>query len=70
MVDHSVIMPNTVVEAGAVVEYAIIGEGATIGKNAKVGGSPNKDINAFGVTVIGAGKKIEENQVVNPKEII
>lgn len=52
------------------VEYAIIGEGATIGKNAKVGGSPNKDINAFGVTVIGAGKKIEENQVVNPKEII
>ena len=70
VVDHSVIMPNTVVEAGAVVEYAIIGEGATIGKNAKVGGSPNKDINAFGVTVIGAGKKIEENQVVNPKEII
>ena len=70
VVDHSVIMPNTVVEPGAVVEYAIIGEGATIGKNAKVGGSPNKDINAFGVTVIGAGKKIEENQVVNPKEII
>lgn len=71
VVKDSVVMPGSVIKSGAVVQYAIIGEEAVIQKNAIVGNSP-KDcpINAWGISVVGTRKVIEENQVIAPKEVV
>lgn len=71
VVKDSVVMPGSVIKSGAVVQYAIIGEGAVIKNDAIVGNSP-KDcpINAWGISVIGTHKVIEEKQVIAPKEVV
>ncbi len=69
-INHSVIMPDTVIEEGAVIEYAIIGEHVTIGKNARVGKSPASEISGWGISVVGTGKTIEQDKVIDPKEIV
>ena len=38
--DHSFVMPNTVIKKGAVVKYSIISENCTIGENASIGVEP------------------------------
>lgn len=71
VITDSVIMPNTIIESGAVVQYAIIGENVTVGKDAVIGKAPaDCAVDSWGISVIGTGKKIEEKQVVNPKEIV
>lgn len=71
VVKDSVIMPNSIVRAGASVQYSIIGENAVISKEAVVGASPSDSpINAWGISVVGTNKVIEEKQVIAPKEIV
>ena len=69
-VTDSVIMGNTVIEEGAVVQYAIIGENCVIHKNARIGASPEETEKGWGISVVGAGKEVEEGKSVNANEII
>ena len=64
-------MPNILVKQGAQLNYTIIGENAVIGKEAVIGRSP-KDyaINAWGIAVVGTGRKIEDGEVVAPKQVL
>ena len=66
----SVIMGNTVIEEGAVVQYAIIGENCVIHKNARIGASPEETEKGWGISVVGAGKEVEEGKIINANEII
>ena len=71
VVRDSVIMPNTVVGRGSVVKFAILGENATIGRNVHIGGEKEYyPEDAWGIAVIGKGKKIADNTVIAPNEII
>ncbi|MBC8610475.1 Glucose-1-phosphate adenylyltransferase [uncultured Ruminococcus sp.] len=71
VIKDSVIMPNILVKQGAQLNYTIIGENAVIGKEAVIGRSP-KDyaINAWGIAVVGTGRKIEDGEVVAPKQVL
>lgn len=71
-VKYSIVMPGTVVKAGATVQYSIVAENAVIDEGAVIGESPEKmkDINDWGVTVIGDGVHIGKNVKVEPKAMI
>ena len=68
VVHDSVIMPDTVIREGSTVTRAITGEQVTIGKKAVVGLCDEGE--EPGITVIGTGKVVEDNQVVKTKEIL
>lgn len=71
LVEDSIIMPNTVIEASAVIKHAIIGENCTVGVNAKVGDHPEfYSKSEWGIAVVGNNKTIEKNTVIHPKEIV
>lgn len=71
-VKYSIVMPGTVVKAGATVQYSIVAENAVIDEGAVIGESPEKmkDINDWGVTVIGDGVHIGKNVKIEPKAMI
>lgn len=68
-VKDSIIMPGTVVKSGATVQYAIVAENAVIEKNAVVGERPEamKNLEEWGVAVIGNGVTVSEGAVIEPK---
>ena len=71
-VKYSIVMPGTVIKKGASVQYSIVAENAVIEEGAAVGRSPEemKDINDWGVTVIGNGVTIGKGVSVEPKSMI
>jgi len=71
-VKYSIVMPGTTIKKGAVVEYAIVAESAVIDEGAHVGESPEKikDLNEWGVTVIGEKVTIGVGAEVKAKEMI
>ena len=71
-VRDSIIMPGTVVKSGAVVQYAIVAENAVIEENATVGERPEsmKNIDEWGVSVIGEGVTVGKKAYVPPKAMI
>ena len=68
-VKDSIIMPGTVIKSGATVQYAIVAENAVIEKNAVVGERPEamKNLEEWGVAVIGNGVTVSEGAVTEPK---
>ena len=72
VVKDSIIMPGAVVESGAVIQYAIVAENAVIGKNAVIGRRPedSKNIDEWGISVIGSNIKVGKGAVVAPKAMI
>ncbi len=72
VVKYSIVMPGTIIKKGAVVEYAIVAENAVIDEGAHVGESPEKikDLNEWGVTVIGEKVTIGAGAEVKAKEMI
>ena len=68
-VKDSIIMPGTVIKSGATVQYAIVAENAVIEKNAVVGERPEamKNLEEWGVAVIGNGVTVSEGAVIEPK---
>ena len=70
-VHYSVLMPGTVVKKGAVVKYAILGENSQVGAGAKVGAAPEEaDPAAWGITILGPGCAIADDEVVAPKTML
>jgi len=70
-VHYSVLMPGAVVKKGAVVKYAILGENSQVGANATVGGAPeDSDPTAWGITILGPGCVIADDEVVAPKTML
>jgi len=60
-----------VVKKGAVVKYAILGENSQVGANATVGGAPeDSDPTAWGITILGPGCVIADDEVVAPKTML
>lgn len=68
-VKDSIIMPGTIIKSGATVQYAIVAENAVIEKNAVVGERPEamKNLEEWGVAVIGNGVTVSEGAVIEPK---
>lgn len=71
-VKYSIVMPGTVIKKGAVVQYSIVAENAIVEENAVVGESPEnmKNVEDWGVTVIGNGVKIGKGAKIAPCEMI
>ena len=70
-VHYSVLMPGTVVKKGAMVKYAILGENSQVGAGAKVGAAPEEaDPAAWGITILGPGCAIADDEVVAPKTML
>lgn len=71
-VRYSIVMPGTVIKKGAVVQYSIVAENAVIEEGAVVGERPEnmKDIDDWGVAVVGNGIKIGKGAKVAPKAMI
>ena len=68
---YSVLMPGVTVKSGAVVHYAIVGENCQVDAGAKVGGTPEScDPDTWGITVLGPGAVIGENEVVPPHTML
>ena len=68
---YSVLMPGAVVKKGASVRYAILGENVQVNEGAKIGESPeNCDPAKWGITVLGPGASIGENEVVAPNTML
>ncbi|HIR52527.1 MAG TPA: glucose-1-phosphate adenylyltransferase [Candidatus Onthovicinus excrementipullorum] len=72
VIRDSIIMPGTVIGENAVVQYAIVAEDAVIGDGAQVGGRPEsmKNLDDWGVCVIGARVTIEPGGKVEPKRMV
>lgn len=73
VVHDSIVMPGSVIKAGAVVEYSIVAENTVIEENAVIGCRPENmrdNIDAWGVTVIGAGVTVGKNARVPAKAMI
>ena len=68
----SIIMPGAVIEENAKVQYAIIAEDVTVKKGAVVGECPEdcKDLDNWGVAVVGGGLTVGENATVGAKQMI
>ena len=67
-VHYSVLMPGVTVKKGAVVKYAILGENCKVDSGAKIGDNPEAcDPETWGITVLGPGCTIAENEIVAPK---
>ena len=71
-VKYSIVMPGTVIKKGAVVQYSIVAENAVIEEGAVVGASPEsmKNIDDWGVAVVGNGVKIGKGAKVAPNVMI
>lgn len=71
-VEYSLIMPGAVIKSGAKVRYAIVAENAIIEENATVGCSPEecKNIDDWGITVIGDNLTVGKNAVIGAKQMI
>ena len=70
-VHYSVLMPGVTVKKGAVIRYAIVGENCQIDCGAKIGGDPEScDPATWGITVLGPGSVIAENEVVAPNTML
>ena len=68
---YSVLMPGVTVKSGAVVHYAIVGENCQVDAGAKVGGTPEScDPDTWGITVLGPGAVIGENEIVPPHTML
>ncbi len=69
---YSIIMPGAKICAGATVQYAIVAENAVIGAGAVVGQRPEdcKDLDNWGVAVVGADLKIGAGATIGPKQMI
>ena len=68
---YSVLMPGVTVKSGAVVHYAIVGGNCQVGAGAKVGGTPEScDPDTWGITVLGPGAVIGENEIVPPHTML
>ncbi len=69
---YSLIMPGAKIESGAVVKYAIVAENATIKSGAVVGESPEncKELDEWGIAVIGDGVTIGTGTVIGAKQMI
>ncbi len=71
VVENSVIMPNTVIGRNAIIKYAIIGEECHIFPNAKVGDDPKfYEASEWGISVVGKGKTIQQNALIEQGKII
>ncbi|MEG1845862.1 MAG: glucose-1-phosphate adenylyltransferase [Oscillospiraceae bacterium] len=72
IVRDSIIMPGTIIKSGAKVQYAIVAENAVIEEGACVGERPEdmKNLDDWGVSVVGAGVNIGKNAKVLPKAMI
>lgn len=72
VVRDSIIMPNAVIRSGAVIQYAIVAENSVVGENAVVGQRPEemKNVDDWGVAVVGAGVKIGKGAKVAPKMMV
>ena len=68
----SIVMPGTVIRKGAVVEYAIVAENCVIEEGAHIGRKPEemKDLENWGVAVVGENVTVGKNAVVKPKSMI
>ena len=71
-VEYSLVMPGSVIKKGAVVKYSIIAENTIVGEKAQIGESPEevKDINDWGITVIGDGLKVGKIAVISADKMI
>ena len=65
-------MPGCTVKEGAVIQYAIVAENAIIDKKAVIGERPEdmKNLDDWGVAVVGANVTIGKKCVVPPKAMI
>lgn len=72
VVRDSIVMPNCVIKKGAVIDYSIIAENTVIGEGAVVGERPEeiKDRDEWGVSVVGASRKISPNAKIGAKAMI
>ncbi|MCL2509248.1 MAG: glucose-1-phosphate adenylyltransferase [Oscillospiraceae bacterium] len=72
MVRDSIVMPGTVIKSGAVVQYSIVAENAVIEPKAIVGERPEvmKNLDDWGVTVVGSGVTIGNNVRIKPKQMV
>lgn len=71
-VNYSIVMPGAVIKKGAVVQYAMVAENAVIEENAVVGEIPEEceNLDAWGVSVIGAGVNVGKDAKVKAKAMI
>ncbi len=71
-VRDSIVMPGTIVRSGAVVQYAIVAENAVIESGAVVGERPEamKNLDDWGVTVIGSGITVGRGAKIAPKTML
>ncbi len=69
---YSLIMPGAKIESGAVVKYAIVAENAVVKSGATVGESPEdcKNLDDWGIAVIGDGITVGKNAVIGAKQMI
>ena len=69
---YSLIMPGAKIESGAVVKYAIVAENAVVKSGATVGESPEdcKNLDEWGIAVIGDGITVGKNAVISAKQMI
>ena len=71
-VEYSIVMPGATIKSGATVKYAMVAENAVIEKDAVVGEDPEqvKDLEKWGVTVIGADVTIGKKAKVSANLMI
>lgn len=71
-VRYSIVMPGTVIKKGAVVQYSIVAENAVIEEGAVVGERPEnmKNVDDWGVAVVGSGVHIGKGAKVAPKAMV
>ena len=72
LVEDSIVMPGAVIEPGATVKYSIIAENVVVKSGAVVGERPEdmKNIDDWGVAVVGEGVTIGANAKVGPKAMV
>jgi glucose-1-phosphate adenylyltransferase len=67
VIDHSIIMPGSVIKKGAKIEYSIVAENVTVEEDAVVGCAPEAfegERSAWGVAVVASGVHIGKGAVV------
>ena len=71
-VRYSIVMPGATIKAGAIVQYAIVAENSIIGEGAVVGECPEnmKNMNDWGIAVVGNGVTVGKNTKVPPKAML
>ncbi len=69
---YSLVMPGAKIKSGATVKYAIVAENAVVEEGAVVGESPEsaKDLDKWGIALVGDGIKIGKNATVSAKAMV